>query len=74
MLKSVIQNYSPSDRVFNLMHKFTDGINMCINIALEKELTSRNALSKNAYPLLTEYKIPSYYYPSDYKLKGGKSE
>ncbi len=64
MLKSVIQTYKLSDTVLNLMHKFTDGINLCINVALEKNLSSRNALSKNAYPLLTEYKIPSYYYPS----------
>ncbi|MGC9138596.1 MAG: RNA-guided endonuclease InsQ/TnpB family protein [Thermoplasmata archaeon] len=35
----------------------------CINIALEKNLTSIYSLSREAYPLLKEYRIPSYYYP-----------
>ncbi|MGC8689810.1 MAG: RNA-guided endonuclease InsQ/TnpB family protein, partial [Thermoplasmata archaeon] len=30
---------------------------------LKKNLTSRYSLSREAYPLLKEYGIPSYYYP-----------
>ncbi|MGC8672368.1 MAG: RNA-guided endonuclease InsQ/TnpB family protein, partial [Thermoplasmata archaeon] len=62
-LKSITQPYTPSENVFDFMHKFIDGINLCINIALEKNLTSRYSLSREAYPLLKEYGIPSYYYP-----------
>ncbi len=53
MLKSVMQIYKPSDTVLNLMHKFTDGINLCINVAIEQDLTKPEvALIKNL-----EYRI-----------------
>jgi len=62
-IKSITQPYTPSENVLNLMHKFVDGINLCINIALKNNLTSRFSLSREAYPLLIKYGIPSYYYP-----------
>jgi hypothetical protein len=60
--KSVKQYFTPSTNLITSMHKFTEMVNLTINVMLEKKLTSRNSVSKEVYPKLKDYNIPSYYY------------
>ena len=61
--KAIKQNFTPSDNLITLMHTFTDMVNLTITLMLEKKLTSRNSVSKEIYHKLTDYNMPSYYYP-----------
>jgi len=61
--KAVKQNFIASDSLGILMHKFTGMVNLVIGIMIEKNLTSRNSVSKETYHMLREYEMPSYYYP-----------
>ncbi|MFP3317672.1 MAG: hypothetical protein RXP98_00595 [Thermoplasmata archaeon] len=60
--KSVTQPYSPSPLIKDLMKRYIDAINLCIDIAIEKNITSRNSLSNEAYKIISGYNLPSYYY------------
>jgi len=60
--KSVTQPYSPSPLIKDLMKRYIDVINLCIDIAIEKNITSRNSLSNEAYKIISGYNLPSYYY------------
>jgi len=61
--KAVKQNFIASDNLIVLMHKFTGMVNLVIGIMIEKNLTSRNSVSKETYHMLREYDMSSYYYP-----------
>jgi len=61
-LKSVTQPYSPSPLIKDLMKRYIDAVNLCIDIAIEKNITSRNSLSNETYKIISEYNLPSYYY------------
>jgi len=61
--KAVKQDFIASDNLIGLMHKFTGMVNLVIGIMIEKNLTSRNSVSKETYHMLIEYNMPSYYYP-----------
>jgi len=47
--KSVKQDFTPSNYVITLMHKFTEMVNLVIDTMIEKNLTSRNSVSKEIY-------------------------
>lgn len=61
--KAAKQNYTPSPIIKELMEKFRSAVNISVGVAMEKNLTSRNSVSKEAYHLLTDLNMPSYYYP-----------
>ncbi|QRF74532.1 putative transposase [Thermoplasmatales archaeon] len=61
--KAVKQDFIASDNLIGLMHKFTEMVNLVIGIMIERNLTSRNSVTRETYPMLREYDIPSYYYP-----------
>ncbi|OWP56101.1 MAG: transposase [Thermoplasmatales archaeon B_DKE] len=61
--KAVKQDFIASDNLIVLMHKFTGMVNLVIGIMIEKNLTSRNSVSREVYQKLKEYNMPSYYYP-----------
>jgi len=61
--KAVKQDFIASGNLIGLMHKFTGMVNLVIGTMIEKDLTSRNSVSKETYHMLREYDMPSYYYP-----------
>jgi hypothetical protein len=60
--KTVKQDFNPSDNLIILMHKFTEMVNLVIDIMVEKKLTSRKSISPETYDMFRNYAIPSYYY------------
>ncbi len=61
--KAVKQHFTPTHDLITLMHKFTEMVNLTITLMIEKNLTSRNSVSKEIYHKLTDYNMPSYYCP-----------
>ncbi len=60
-VKSVKQDYQPSDRVSNLLEDFRCMVNDCIRIGLNENITSMKLLSLKAYHLLEAYDVATYY-------------
>ncbi len=60
-LKSVKQNYQPSDEILSLLNDFRCMVNDCIRIGLAENVTSLKSLSLKAYGQLSAYDVPSYY-------------
>jgi len=61
--KAVKQDFIPSDNIKVMMSRFTEMVNLVITVMIDRNLTSRNSASKEIYPMLREYSMPSYYYP-----------
>jgi putative transposase len=62
-IKSYREGYSPSGDVIDIMSTFTRIVNVGIERALEKNITSRNSLSEELYKDVKNLPIPSYYIP-----------
>jgi len=60
-IKSVKQNYCPSDEILNLLEQFRLIVNDCIAIGLRENVSTLKSLSLRAYHELSRYGIPSYY-------------
>jgi putative transposase len=60
-IKSVNQNYSPSEHVLLMLEDFRRMVNDCIRIGLENNLTSTQSLSMKAYHELKGYGLPAAY-------------
>jgi len=60
-IKSVKQNYCPSDERLNLLEQFRLIVNDCIAIGLRENVSTLKSLSLRAYHELSRYGIPSYY-------------
>jgi hypothetical protein len=61
VVKSVIQNYSPSAEILDALEDFRLMVNDCIQIGIRKKLTSMKSLSTNVYRELSEHNTASYY-------------
>jgi len=62
VIKCVKQNYSPNERVLDLMETFRKMVNDCIRIGLEKNETAFISLCKLCYhTVLRKYNILSHY-------------
>lgn len=60
-VKSVKQNYNPSEKMLDLLNDFRLMVNDCIRIGLKENVTSLKSLSLKAYHQLSNYQVPSYY-------------
>jgi len=60
-VKSVKQNYTPSEQLLDLLNDFRLMVNDCIRIGLKENVTSLKSLSLKAYHQLSNYQIPTYY-------------
>jgi putative transposase len=60
-VKAVSQNYNPNSEILILLEDFRKMLNDCIRIGLAENVTSKQSLTKKAYPQLAKYKIPTYY-------------
>src|ERR1022692_1565065 len=61
VVKSVIQNYSPSAEILDALEDFRLMVNDCIQIGIRKKLTSMKSLSTNVYRELSEHNTAPYY-------------
>lgn len=59
-LKSTKQNYTPSNRVLELLELFRRMVNNCIRIGTTSNVSSLKSLSLKAYHELHHYDVPSY--------------
>ena len=60
-IKSVKQNYVPSDKLLDLLEQFKLMVNDCVEIGMASNVPSLKALSLRAYHKLERYDMPSYY-------------
>ena len=61
-VKSVKQNYTPSEQLLHLLNDFRLMVNDCIRIGMEESnATSLKSLSLKAYHQLSNYEVPTYY-------------
>ena len=60
-IKSIRQNYIPSDKLLKLLEQFRLMVNDCIGIGITNNVSSLKALSSRAYHALEHYDVPSYY-------------
>jgi len=60
-IKSLKQNYCPSDEILNLLEQFRRMVNDCIAIGLRENVSTLKSLSLKAYHELSQYSVPSYY-------------
>ena len=60
-IKSIEQNYVPSDKLLKLLEQFRLMVNDCIGIGITNNVSSLKALSLKAYHALEHYDVPSYY-------------
>ena len=61
VIKSVKQNYEPSQELLVLLEDFRKMVNDCVRLGLDKNITSLKALSCETYHALSKYNVPSYY-------------
>ena len=60
-VKSVKQNYTPSEQLLDLLNDFRLMVNDCIRIGLKENVTSLKSLSLKAYRQLSNYQVPTKY-------------
>src|SRR5438552_2284073 len=60
-VKSVRQNYHPTEQILCLLEDFRCMVNDCVRIGIRENLTSMKSLSVKAYHQLSAYDIPTYY-------------
>ncbi len=60
-IKSVKQNYRPTDEILALLNDFRLMLNDCIRIGLKENVTSTKSLSLKAYHQLSAYDLPTCY-------------
>ena len=60
-VKTVRQNYRPTEEILSLLEDFRCMVNDCIRIGLRENLTSMKSLSMKAYHQLSAYVVPTCY-------------
>jgi hypothetical protein len=61
VLKSVVQSYTPSEEIIDLLDSFRLMLNDYIRIGIRENVTSMKSLSLKAYHQLSQYQIPTRY-------------
>src|SRR2546426_4733996 len=61
VVKTVRENYRPTEEILSLLEDFRCMVNDCVRIGLKENLTSMKSLSMKAYHQLSAYDAPTYY-------------
>src|SRR3989454_7968725 len=60
-VKTVRQNYRPTEEILSLLEDFRCMVNDCVRIGLRENLTSMKSLSMKTYHQLSAYDVPTRY-------------